>query len=104
LVALLAFAVVLVWAGFAFHFVSLSDANVRPDQHAYGAVLYTMLSWQGLHVVLITLMCGYTIARVLAGMVDDARRNTFDNTRLMGYYTVAQGVIVLLVMHAPRVL
>jgi cytochrome c oxidase subunit I+III len=103
LIGLLTSAIVLMWAGFAFNFMTLGEANVRPDQHAYGAVIYTMLSWQGLHVVLVTLMGAYTIARVLAGMVDRIRRNTFDNTRLMGYYTIAQGLFALLVMHTPRV-
>lgn len=102
LVALLIAATVLAWTALAFHFMALSDANVRPDQHAYGAVLYTMLAWQGLHVVLATLMGGYTAARALAGMIDATRSNTFDNTQLMAYYTVAQGLVVLLAMHAPR--
>jgi cytochrome c oxidase subunit I+III len=52
----------------------------------------------------VLLMGGYTIARAFAGMVDATRRNTFDNTRLMWHYTVAQGLIALAVMHAPRVL
>jgi cytochrome c oxidase subunit I+III len=89
-------------AAFALTLLALSAANVRPDEHAYGAVIYTMLAWQGLHAVLALLMGGYTIARALAGMVDATRRNTFDNTRLMWHYTVVQGLIALAVMHAPR--
>jgi cytochrome c oxidase subunit I+III len=76
---------------------------VRPDEHAYGAVIYTMLAWQGLHAVLLTFVGGYTIARLIAGLIDDARRSTFDNMRLLWHYAVAQGVIVLAVIHAPRV-
>jgi cytochrome c oxidase subunit I+III len=100
--ALLVGAIAATWLGFALQFEALSGANVKPDQHAYGAVLYTMLAYQGLHVVLVTLMGGYTIARILAGLVDDTRRNTFDNTRLMWYYTAAQALVSFLVMHAPR--
>jgi cytochrome c oxidase subunit I+III len=36
-------------------------------------------------------------------LIDNVRRNTFDNTRLMWHYTVAQGLIALAVMHSPRV-
>lgn len=103
LIALIAAGALLLWAGFAFHYFALAHAHVRPDEHAYGAVMYTMLSWQGLHLVLITLMAAYTIARIIAGMVDDTRRNTLDNTRLMWYYTVAQGLAALAVVHTPRV-
>lgn len=101
---LIVLGMVLVWGAAALTFAALSQTTVRPDQHAYGAVLYTLFAWQGLHVVLLTLMGGYTIARANAGRVSDTRRNTFDNTRLMWYYTAAQGAVACLVMHAPRVL
>ena len=35
-------------------------------------------------------------------MIDPVRRVVFDNTRIMGYYCAAQGVVALLVMHSPR--
>ena len=101
--ALLSTALVVAWIAFAFNLQALSGANVRPDEHAYGAVIYTMLAWQGLHAVLLTFVGGYTIARLIAGLIDDARRSTFDNMRLLWHYAVAQGVIVLAVIHAPRV-
>jgi cytochrome c oxidase subunit I+III len=104
IVALLLIAVLVLWGAFVLTFQAIAAANVRPDAHAYGAVLYTLLAWQGLHAVLISIMGGYTIARAMAGLIDDTRRNTFDNTRLMWHYTVAQGVVAFCVMHAPRIL
>jgi cytochrome c oxidase subunit I+III len=90
-------------AAFACNFHSLWASDLRPDAHSYAAVMYTLLAWQGLHVVLLALMAGYTIARSWAGLLSDARRVTFDNTRVMAWYTVAQGLACLLVINSPRV-
>ncbi|MFO7304082.1 MAG: cytochrome c oxidase subunit I [Gammaproteobacteria bacterium] len=92
------------WIAFVLAFRALAQTDVRPDQHAYGAVLYTLLSWQGLHVVLLTLMGGYTIARAIAGRASAMRRNAFDNTRLMWYYAAVQSALGCLVVHAPRMM
>jgi cytochrome c oxidase subunit I+III len=97
LVALLA-----IWTGFAFNLHAVWSTDVRPDAHAYGAVSYTFLAWQGLHVALVTLMAGYTAARSWAGLLDPERRSAFDCTRLLWHYTVVQGLFALAVMHAPR--
>jgi cytochrome c oxidase subunit I+III len=66
--------------------------------------MYTMLAWQGLHAALLTLMTLYTLARRWAGLLSPAHRNTFDNTRIMGYFSVVQALVALAVLHAPRVL
>ena len=51
------------------------------------------------------IMGAYTIARWLAGKLDGVRRATFDNTMLFWHYTVAQGLIGLLLTHGfPRVI
>jgi cytochrome c oxidase subunit I+III len=83
---------------------TIATAEVMPSQHAYGAVIHTMLAWQGLHVVLMLLMGGYTIARNVAGLVNERRRNTFDNTRIMWHYSAAQALVALTVLQLPRVL
>jgi cytochrome c oxidase subunit I+III len=95
-------AIAIVWSAFAFSFEALSHTGVSADQHAYGAVIYTMLAGQGLHAVLLTLMGAYTLARAMARMLDSTRRSTFDNTRLMWHYTVAQGLVALAVMQSPQ--
>ena len=92
------------WAGFALNLDALRGADIRPQVHGYGATMYTMLAWQGLHVALLTLMTLYTLARRWAGLLNPAHRNTFDNTRIMGYFSVAQALVALAVLHAPRVL
>jgi cytochrome c oxidase subunit I+III len=40
-------------------------------------------------------MGAYTMARLRCGMLDATRRVTFDNTRLLWHYTVAQGIVIL---------
>jgi cytochrome c oxidase subunit I+III len=89
-------------AGFAFSLHALLSTNIRPTDHGYGATMYTMVAWQGLHVTLLTLMAGFTLARTLAGYVDQVRRNTFDNTRIFWYFGAAQALVGLLVIHSPR--
>jgi len=76
---------------------------LSPSAHAYGAVVYAIMSLQ-IFFVLTTLVMGiYTIARWLAGKLDSVRRTTFDNTMLFWYYTVGQGLVGLLVVHGfPR--
>ncbi len=95
-------AILCVIAAFATNMHTFTTANVQPAEHAYGAVIYALLAWQGLHGVLLALMGSYTIARLIAGLLDDRRRNTFDNTRLMWHYSVAQGVVALAVLQVPR--
>jgi cytochrome c oxidase subunit I+III len=89
-------------AALLFNFNALWDSGARPVEHAYAAVTYTLLAWQGLHVILLMLMGGYAVARAWAGKLDSVRRSVFDNTRLMFHYTSAQGFIALLVINAPR--
>jgi cytochrome c oxidase subunit I+III len=96
-------AVAAMWAGFAVNFQALWEAGLRPEAHAYAATAYTMLAWQGLHAALLTLMTTYTLVRRWAGLLSPTHRNTFDNTRIMGYYSAAQALVALAVLHAPRV-
>jgi cytochrome c oxidase subunit I+III len=100
--ALLLIAIAAMWIAVALNLHALSTPGIRPEAHAYGATAYTMLAWQGVHAALLTLMLGYTLARRWAGLLDRERRNTFDNTRIMGYFCAAQGLASLLVVHAPR--
>lgn len=98
----LAIAVLLLWAAFALSLHSLLATNLRPQLHGFASTAYTIIAWQGLHTVLLTLMGGYTLARAWAGKLDVNRRNVFDNTRIMWYYCAAQGLIALLVLHSAR--
>jgi cytochrome c oxidase subunit I+III len=100
-VALLA-ALLALWIAFGASLHALLATNLRPQMHGYASTAYTMLAWQGLHAVLLTLMAGFTLVRLRCGMIDSVRRNVFDNTRIMWYYSAAQGLIALAVMHSPR--
>jgi cytochrome c oxidase subunit I+III len=79
------------------------ESGASPSSHAYGAVLYAILSLQIFFVLTTLIMALYTIARRFAGMLDSVRRTTFDNTMLFWYYTVGQGLVGLLVIYGfPR--
>jgi cytochrome c oxidase subunit I+III len=79
------------------------QTGLRPQDHAYGAAVYTIIGLQGVFVVVMAFMGLYTVARSLCGLLSAERRVTFDNTRVFWYYTVAQGVIGLALVHSfPR--
>jgi cytochrome c oxidase subunit I+III len=86
----------------ALNIYALTGTNLRPDAHGYTATAYMLVTWQGVHTVLLLFMGGYTLVRQLAGKLDAARRNTFDNTRIMWYFSAAQALIALAVIHTPR--
>ena len=66
-------------------------------------MVHAVMAWQGLHVCIVLLMTGYTLARAWSGKLDAIRRVTFDSTRLFSYYTAAQGLAgVLMLQVASR--
>jgi cytochrome c oxidase subunit I+III len=93
--------VISLWIGLVLTVLGLQAADISPQAHAYGAALYALVCWQGMHVILVTLMGGYTVVRRWRGLLDASHRATFDNTRLMWLYTAAQGLVVLAVMYSP---
>jgi cytochrome c oxidase subunit I+III len=88
-------------AALAITFEALASAGVRPQAHAWGAVIYALLAWQALHVVLLVIMTAYTLARSWTRRLDHVRRSAFDHERLLWHYTVAQGFVALALMHGP---
>jgi cytochrome c oxidase subunit I+III len=81
------------------------QTGLRPQQDAYAAVVYTLISLQCFFVIVMIMMALYTLARSFAGKLDGARRSTFDNTMLFWHYTTVQGLIGLGLMHAfPRLI
>jgi cytochrome c oxidase subunit I+III len=82
---------------------SQSQTGLRPQASAYGAVVHMIASLQAFFVIIMVFMGLYTVARAAAGMLHSERRGTFDNTMLFWYYTVAQGLIGLALVHSfPR--
>jgi cytochrome c oxidase subunit I+III len=101
----LVLATLLMLASLGIAVYDLWQTGLRPTQHAYGATVYAILGYQGLHVALLLVMACYTLARSFCGLLDPARRATFDNTRLIWYYTVGQGLVALATIHLfPRLI
>jgi cytochrome c oxidase subunit I+III len=96
-------AVVLLAASVALELVGQLRAGLAPQRHAYDATVAAFLTVQGSVVAVAAAMGIYTLARAWRGLVDAQRRVTFDNTRLLVYYAVAQGLVALAIVHAaPR--
>ena len=91
-------------AGSASKLVAHWRAGLRPDADAHAAMVY-MASFLQLQLVLaLVVMAGFAIARRLAGMLNRRRRVVFDNLALLWHYTVAQGLLGLLLVHGfPRI-
>jgi cytochrome c oxidase subunit I+III len=95
-------ALVLMWIAFLLNVRALTTADLQPNMHGFTSTTFMLVTWAGVHVVLLTLMAAFTLARAWTGKLDIVRRNTFDNTKIMWYYSAAQALIALCVMHAPR--
>jgi len=82
---------------------ALWQTGLSPSATSYGAIVYTAFGLQAIYVAVVVFMAFYTLARARAGLLDRARRVTFDNTMLLWHYTVAQGLTGLLLVHGfPR--
>ena len=96
-------ALLLVAASVAVDWYGLAQTVLRAQDTAYGATVYTIISLQGFFAAVVSMMGLYTLARSRRGLLDGRRRVTFDNTMLLWYYTVAQGLIGLALVHSfPR--
>jgi cytochrome c oxidase subunit I+III len=96
-------ATLLMGASFGIALHDLWQSGLRPSQHAYGAMVYTVLAYQGLHVAVLLVMACYLLARSVCGLLDAVRRASLDNVRLLWYYTVGQGLVALATIHLfPR--
>ncbi len=101
----LAAAMPLVMAALGIELYGHWRSGLLPTASSYGAVVYMFAVLQGQLVLVVVIMGGYTLARSLSGLLDGARRVTFDNTMLLWHTTVAQGLVALAVVHGfPRML
>ncbi|MFJ3460013.1 cbb3-type cytochrome c oxidase subunit I [Achromobacter spanius] len=79
------------------------QTGLRPQATAYTAATYAVAGLQALFGGLSVVMAIFTVARSLAERLSPTRRAAFDTTRAMLFYTVAQGLIALALLHAfPR--
>src|SRR5690606_24510553 len=78
--------------------------GLRPTQSSYAALVYFSHFLSGQLVLAVVLMSGYVIARHFAGRLDRIRWASLENTSLLAYYTAAQTLLGLFVIHGfPRV-
>jgi cytochrome c oxidase subunit I+III len=92
-------AVPLLVGGSLVDFIGQWQTGLRPDQHSYGALIYTIIGLEAFLIATVTVMALYVIARALTGRLNGVRRASFDNTLLLWHYTVVQGLIGLAVIH-----
>jgi cytochrome c oxidase subunit I+III len=101
----LLFGVLLLLSSFGVEWYSHWQSGLRPQDSGYGASVYALISLQGFFVAVIAIMGVYTVARSLAGLLHAERRVTFENTMLFWYYTIAQGLIAIVLVHSfPRLI
>jgi cytochrome c oxidase subunit I+III len=92
-------AVALVVGAIAIDLLAQRQAGFEPHQTSYAAVIYSLAGFQAFFVAVIAIMGLYTAARWVAGLLNRARRVTFDNTMLLWHYTVIQGLVGLLLVY-----
>jgi cytochrome c oxidase subunit I+III len=74
--------------------------DLVPRANAWSATVAALLSYVGLHAVLIAVLAGYLLARAGAGLLTVRQRATYDNAALLWWCGCAQGVVAALLPHA----
>ncbi|MGZ8260393.1 MAG: cbb3-type cytochrome c oxidase subunit I, partial [Caldimonas sp.] len=92
-------AAALATAGFALLLHGHDAAGLAPRAQAWAATVAALLSYQGLHVVILVLVAIYLAARAWRGLLTPGQRATFDNAALLWHGACAQGVVVALLPH-----
>jgi cytochrome c oxidase subunit I+III len=75
-------------------------AGLDPTAQAWSAAVAALLSYQGLHVVVLAIAALFLCARSWRGLVTDANRATLDNIALIWHYTTLQGIAAAVTIHA----
>jgi cytochrome c oxidase subunit I+III len=77
--------------------------GLRPAANAYGALVYMGSIVNGELAFAIVILTGFAVARYVTGRLDRQRRVSFDNGALLYYYTAAQILVGLALIHGfPR--
>jgi cytochrome c oxidase subunit I+III len=69
--------------------------EVDPAASAYGAIVWTLLSYQSFHSLALLLLAGFVLARLIANLMDGRRRAAWDSLRLLWHYGAAQGILIV---------
>jgi cytochrome c oxidase subunit I+III len=73
-------------------------AGLDPTANAWAATIAAMLSYQGLHAVVLTILALYLAARSWTGRLTTVNRATLDNCALVWHYATLQGVCIAVVL------
>ena len=77
--------------------------GVNPAQSSHDAMVFMGVILSAELALAVVIMSGYVIARHYAGKLDSVRCASLENTQLLAYYTVAQALFGLLLIHGfPR--
>jgi cytochrome c oxidase subunit I+III len=79
-------------------------AGLAPRTMAWSATIAALLSYQGLHVIVLALAGPDLAARAWSGRLSPASRATLDNTALIWHYTTLQGIALALAVHGVPLL
>jgi cytochrome c oxidase subunit I+III len=81
------------------------QTGLRPTASSYGAIVYVAGVLNGQLIVAVTIMSAFVIARFFTGQLDRTRNGSLENTALLLYYSVAQALASLIVIHGfPRLI
>jgi cytochrome c oxidase subunit I+III len=75
-------------------------AGLDPSSQAWSATVAAMLSYQGLHVLLL-LVAPYLLASSWSGGLGVTSRATMDNSALIWHYTTLQGLVFAAAVNLP---
>ncbi len=104
-IPLLLLASVLIVAGMAPAAYAHWTAGLRPDVNSYGATVFTLFGLATAVAISAAILCLFSIARIVAGLLDGRRRLTFEVTAMICHYAVAQAVLtIVFVTVVPRLL
>jgi cytochrome c oxidase subunit I+III len=102
--ALLLAALISLSAASAVEFVGHWTSGLRPDASGYAALVYLAAVLQLQAIAAVVIIGLFVFARLVAGRLDATRRVTFDSLALLAYYSAAQGLVGVLLVHGfPRV-
>jgi len=85
--------------GVGLEFLNHWNTGLRPADSSYAAMVYMSVVLTGQLIVAVIIMSGFVAARHFAGKLDNIRYAGLENTALLLYYAVAQGLIGLIVVH-----
>ena len=77
-------------------------AGVDPAASAYGAIVWTLLSYQTFHTLALLLLAAFVLARLFAQLMDGRRRAAWDSLRLLWHYGAAQGIMIVALLECGR--